>query len=44
MVVLERNWRSRYGELDLIAQDGASVVFVEVKTRTGTGYGTPPRR
>ena len=41
MVVLERNWRSRYGELDLIAQDGAAVVFVEVKTRTGTGYGTP---
>ncbi|WP_443208584.1 YraN family protein [Rhodococcus rhodochrous] len=41
MVVLARNWRSRYGELDLIAQDGAAVVFVEVKTRTGTGYGTP---
>ena len=41
MVVLERNWRSRYGELDIVAQDGAAVVFIEVKTRTGTGYGTP---
>ncbi|MGX7731338.1 YraN family protein [Rhodococcus sp. 2H158] len=41
MVVLARNWRSRYGELDLIAEDGDTVVFVEVKTRTGLGYGTP---
>lgn len=41
MVVLERNWRCRYGELDVIAQDGAGVVFVEVKTRTGRGYGMP---
>ncbi|UYP20532.1 YraN family protein [Rhodococcus sp. Z13] len=41
MVVLERNWRSRYGELDLVAQDGAVLVFVEVKTRTGLGYGSP---
>lgn len=41
MVVVERNWWCRYGELDLIAQDGAVLVFVEVKTRTGLGYGTP---
>lgn len=41
MVVLDRNWRCRHGELDLIAQDGAVLVFVEVKTRTGLGYGTP---
>ncbi|MBH0119284.1 YraN family protein [Rhodococcus sp. HM1] len=41
MVVLERNWRCRYGELDLIARDGAVLVFVEVKTRTGLGYGSP---
>ncbi|MEE2033793.1 YraN family protein [Rhodococcus chondri] len=41
MVILERNWRTRYGELDLIARDGAVLVFVEVKTRTGLGYGTP---
>ncbi|MDV2475885.1 YraN family protein [Rhodococcus zopfii] len=41
MTVLERNWRCRYGELDLIARDGAVLVFVEVKTRTGLGYGSP---
>jgi putative endonuclease len=39
--ILARNWRCRYGELDVIAVDPASdtVVFVEVKTRTGDGYG-----
>lgn len=39
--VLERNWRCRYGELDVIAADDASgtVVFVEVKTRTGDQFG-----
>ncbi|MGW0174943.1 YraN family protein [Rhodococcus sp. NPDC003322] len=41
MVVLDRNWRCRYGELDVIAEDGGAVVFVEVKTRTGRGFGTP---
>jgi putative endonuclease len=36
-----RNWRCRFGELDLIAVDpGAdTVIFVEVKTRTGDGFG-----
>ena len=38
--ILQRNWRCRYGELDVIAADGAdTVVFVEVKTRTGDGFG-----
>jgi putative endonuclease len=39
--ILNRNWRCRYGELDVIASDEATrtVVFVEVKTRTGDGYG-----
>jgi putative endonuclease len=37
---VERNWRCRYGELDVIAADGANtVVFVEVKTRTGDAFG-----
>lgn len=31
--ILARNWRGRRGEVDLIAQDGAFLVFVEVKTR-----------
>jgi putative endonuclease len=39
--ILTRNWRCRYGELDLIAVDPTTntVVFVEVKTRTGDGFG-----
>jgi putative endonuclease len=39
--VLTRNWRCRYGELDVIAVDPktCTVVFVEVKTRTGDGFG-----
>jgi len=41
LVVLVRNWRCRYGEVDVIAQAGDAVVFVEVKTRSGRGYGTP---
>jgi putative endonuclease len=38
--VLERNWRRRQGELDLIVRRGATVVFVEVKTRTTDRHGT----
>ncbi|MWB98303.1 YraN family protein [Agromyces sp. MMS17-SY077] len=41
MRVLERNWRCRSGELDLVALDGDETVFVEVKTRSGLGYGHP---
>jgi putative endonuclease len=39
--VLTRNWRCRYGELDVIAADDAArtVVFVEVKTRTSDQFG-----
>ncbi len=39
--VLIRNWRCRYGELDVIAADDAArtVVFVEVKTRTSDQFG-----
>jgi putative endonuclease len=39
--VIERNWRHRSGELDIIAREGETMVFVEVKTRSGIGYGTP---
>ena len=43
MRVLHRNWRCRYGELDVIATEGESTaVFVEVKTRTGDGFGGLP--
>lgn len=37
--VVARNWRCRYGELDVIAVDGATVVFVEVKTRSTDQFG-----
>lgn len=39
--VLDRNWRCREGELDIVARDGRSLVFVEVKTRSGLLYGEP---
>ena len=40
-VLLERNWRCRRGEIDIVAQGGDILVFVEVKTRRGRDYGTP---
>lgn len=39
--VIERQLRGVYGELDLVALDGDTVVFVEVKTRTTTAAGDP---
>ncbi|WP_119067962.1 YraN family protein [Rubrobacter indicoceani] len=36
-----RNYRTRYGEIDLIVRDGRTLVFVEVKFRRGVGYGDP---
>ena len=39
--ILARNWRTQEGEVDLVAQDGETVVFVEVKTRTSKDFGWP---
>jgi len=39
--VLDRNWRCRYGELDLIVRRQRVIVFCEVKTRTSSAFGTP---
>lgn len=39
--IIEKNYRCRYGEIDLIARDGDVVAFVEVKTRGGDAFGTP---
>ncbi|MFA5843607.1 MAG: YraN family protein [Coriobacteriia bacterium] len=39
--ILERNWRCPLGELDVIAQDGATLVVVEVKTRRTLRTGLP---
>ncbi len=41
LVVLARNWRCGDGEVDLILRDGDDVVFCEVKTRRGAGFGSP---
>jgi putative endonuclease len=39
--ILERNFRCRGGEVDLIALDGATLVFVEVKLRRSLARGAP---
>lgn len=37
--LLTRNWRCRFGEIDLILQEGATLVFVEVRARRIAGFG-----
>ncbi len=39
--ILESNYRCPYGEIDIVARDGDQTVFVEVRTRLSTAYGTP---
>jgi putative endonuclease len=39
--VLDRNWRVRTGEIDLVARRGGTVVFCEVKTRRSDRFGLP---
>jgi putative endonuclease len=39
--VLDRNWRCREGELDVVVARDSVLVFCEVKTRRGTGFGVP---
>jgi len=39
--ILERRARTRWGEIDLVAHDGRTIVFCEVKTRIARGGGTP---
>ena len=38
--ILERNYRNRNGEIDIIARDGDALVFVEVKARRSERFGT----
>ncbi|MCK4362184.1 MAG: YraN family protein [Dehalococcoidia bacterium] len=40
-VIWERNFRSREGEIDIIAEKDDFLVFIEVRTRTSSSYGTP---
>jgi putative endonuclease len=37
--LVERNWRCRLGEIDLIAEEGGMLVFAEVRMRSGAGFG-----
>ena len=39
--VLEKNYRTPVGEIDIVARDGQSVVFVEVKARRDASFGAP---
>jgi putative endonuclease len=39
--ILERNLRTPYGEIDILARQGGQLVFVEVKTRTSRAFGNP---
>jgi putative endonuclease len=39
--VIDRNWRCPLGEIDLVAVEGATLVVVEVKTRSSEAFGHP---
>jgi putative endonuclease len=39
--IVYRNWRTRGGEIDIVARDGDVLVFVEVKARSNDGFGGP---
>ena len=39
--IVERNYRKRIGEIDIIARDGEYLVFIEVKTRSNRRFGSP---
>lgn len=39
--IIERNFRSKLGEIDIIARQGKTLIFCEVKTRLNNAYGYP---
>lgn len=40
-LIVARNWRTRMGEIDIVARDGDVLAFVEVKYRAASGFGGP---
>ena len=40
-MILAANYRTRQGEIDFVARDGDEIVFTEVRSKTGTSFGTP---
>lgn len=40
-LIVDRNWRCASGEIDLVASHHGRYIFVEVKTRNGSGFGHP---
>jgi putative endonuclease len=39
LAIVARNFRTRFGEIDLVARDGATLVFVEVRLRSSSRFG-----
>lgn len=39
--ILAHDWRNRLGQIDIVAEDGNTLVLVEVKARRGTAFGLP---
>jgi putative endonuclease len=39
LAIVERNFRAKVGEIDIVARDGEELVFVEVRARAGRGFG-----
>lgn len=39
LAIIARNYRTRFGEIDLVARDGATLVFVEVRLRSSPRFG-----
>ena len=40
-LIIERRYRTRHGEIDIVASDGGTIVFVEVKTKSDGSFGDP---